>query len=339
MPQKLLRKIYRQAGLACLVLWGVGCENPSGKLVGVPPTETRKTEGAGLQTFSPSVDILFVIDDSGSMATHQINLKNNVDLFTQGLTANKFVDYHIGVVTTDDQYYSFRKTGGGVLVGSPNYVDRSTPRGTQVLQQNIMVGTSGSATEKSFDPIWQALSEPVLSNFNQGFYRPSAYLAVIFITDAEDQSTRLNPQQLEQFLLGLKNGDSSKILSYGVIVPSNTTTACARDEARTPQRIEEFFSLTGGKYYGLCDPDYGTKLALIGEDLVERVGRRVLLDRRPILDTVQVKYGSQEIPPHPESGWSYDASENAIVLGRKITWTEQPKETIVEVLFRPVEQE
>lgn len=332
-------KSFAKALLAAPVLLGLAaCENPSPKLVGEPPRETRKSEGTELQTFNPSVDILFVIDDSGSMYTHQKNMQDNVDLFTNGIATNKFVDYHIGVITTSDNYSAHLNNGGGVLSGRTKFIDRSTVNGMDILKQNIMVGTSGSGWERVFDPLNLALTEPNLSGRNVGFYRPSAYLAIVIITDAEDQSDKFDANQIHQFLLNMKKGDSSKILSYGVIIPTNDSTGCSRDEYNAPpRRIEDFFSLTKGQFYGLCDPDYGTKLARIGSDLVERIGRRVLLDRRPIIDTVEVTYGAQLIEPHPDTGWSYDATDNAIVLGRRIQWTEQPDGTTVQVYFKPAQ--
>lgn len=335
----MFRLDLKRLCLAAVAIFMVtACERSSPKLVGEPPRETRKSEGSELQTFSPNVDVLFVIDDSGSMYTHQKNLQDNVDLFTNGIASNKFVDYHIGVITTSALYDSSRRSGGGVLKGKTKFVDRNTPNGMDILKENIMVGTEGDGYEKVFDPLQMALSEPILSAENQGFYRPSAYLAIVIITDAEDQSENFDPNQIHQFLLDLKKGDSSKLLTYGVIIPTTNTTNCARDEYDGhPSRIEDFFTLTKGSFYGLCDPDYGTKLAGIGNDLVERIGRRVLLDRRPMIETVEVTYGTQQITPNADSGWSYDATENAIVLGRKIIWSEQPEGTTLEVYFKPAQ--
>jgi hypothetical protein len=332
----MFQYLFGRMTLPVILVGLTACENASPKLVGEPPRETRKSAGTELQTFNPSVDVLFVIDDSGSMYTHQKNLQDNVDLFTNGISTNKFVDYHIGVISTSDTFSSTGH-GGGVLAGRTKIVDRATINGASILKENIMVGISGSGFEKVFDPLHMALTDPVLSTKNQGFYRPSAYLAVVIITDAEDQSEVFDAAKIHQFLLDLKKGDSSKILTYGVVIPTNDPTDCSRDEYnRPPQRIEEFFSLTKAQFYSLCDPDYGTKLSRIGGDLVERIGRRVLLDRRPIIETVEVTYGAQVILPDPETGWSYDATDNAIVLGRKIAWTEQPDGTTVEVYFKPV---
>lgn len=334
-----MNTIINQSVLAlCAGLLLVGCNNTSPKLVGEPPRETRKTAGTELQTFNPTVDILFVIDDSGSMSGHQRNLQANTDLFTAGLQRNKFVDYHIGVISTSDQYGNGSRSGGGVLFGLTKYVDRNTPGGMTVLKENIMVGTSGDYIEKVFDPIRLALTDPVMSGPNAGYYRPSAHLAIVVITDAEDQSVRLDAQGAAQFLVDLKKGDSQKILTYGVIIPTGDTSGCSRDEYNgVPTRLETFFSLTKGSFYGLCDPDYGSKLARIGADLVERVGRRVLLDRRPIIDTIEVSYGNQVIHADAETGWSYDATENSVVLGRRIPWSDQPPGTTVEVYFKPVD--
>lgn len=334
---RFILKAVLTATAALLVL--SACESSTPKLVGVPPEDIRKSEGSGVQTFNPAVDILFVIDDSGSMMSHQDNLRNNLNLFTAGLVSNKFVDYHIGVITTSENYQSYSQKGGGALVGrSIKYVDRTTVDGIRVLQDAIMVGTDGSPTEMVFDPLKKALTEPNLSQSNIGFYRSNAFLAVIFITDAEDQSVELDAFKTHQFLLELKKGDSSKLLTYGVIIPATDATGCARDGGNSPERIEDFFRLTGGSYYGLCDSDYGTRLSQIGSDLVQRIGRAVNLDRIPQLDTVRVMYGDQEILPSATDGWSYSANENSIVLGQSIKWTEQPEGTTIQVYFKPIQK-
>lgn len=321
-----------------LLLALTACENSTPKLVGDPPRPPRKSQGSEVQTFNPAVDILFVIDDSGSMSSHQNLLKDNVELFTKGLAANKFVDFHIGVITTSDTFSDYTDSGGGALVGKVKYIERSTLMGFDFLKENILVGTSGDYIEKVFSPLIKALTEPMLSGTNQGFYRPSAFLAVVVITDAEDQSVTADPVDAHQFLLDLKGGDSTKILSYGAIIPTNDKTDCSRDDYnKPPTRIEEFFSLSNGQSFGLCDTDYGTKLGRIGADLVERIGRRVLLDRRPILESIEVTYGTQIIEPHPQTGWYYDGRDNAIILGSDIAWSEQPEGTTVEVYSIPAQ--
>lgn len=53
-------------------------------------------------SFTPKLDILFVIDDSGSMAPHQQRLAANIARFVESFSVEDFIDFHIGVVSTWD---------------------------------------------------------------------------------------------------------------------------------------------------------------------------------------------------------------------------------------------
>ncbi|MCB0357749.1 MAG: VWA domain-containing protein, partial [Bdellovibrionales bacterium] len=115
-------------------------------------------------TFQPMVDILFVIDNSGSMGNHQANLARNVVSFTSSIVNNVLLDYHIGVVTSD------MTTHAGELQGNPLWVERNTPNAKQVLANNLQPGTSGDYLEKFFEPLIAALYPPLVDSVNKGFY-------------------------------------------------------------------------------------------------------------------------------------------------------------------------
>jgi len=302
--------------------------------------KTQVTQDPNAQYFDPSVDILFVVDNSGSMGDHQTNLASNISLFTNQIAQNSILDYHIGVVSTDMDYcyYPPCSNQDGALVGDvTKVVSNSTPNLVQVLSANLLLGTGGSGKEQSFAPIEAALTPPLVNGANAGFYRPTATLAVIFITDAEDQSS-VSPQQLYSDLLKMKNGDAKKVLGYGVIVPT-TEQNCPRDEPDvTPVRIETFLGLVqNGKKQGnilsLCAPDYGQRLADLAKDIVEQVGSVIYLNRLPNVNTIQVTYGSAPLPKDADKGWSFDPARNAIVLGKHIDWNSQPSGSRVMVNY------
>lgn len=326
----------RKSLIGLLAFMGlVACSNSS-SVLGLPPALTgEKISDNGVEVFDPSVDILFVIDNSGSMSSHQSNLSKNINRFIQNFVKKSGLDFHIGVVSTDMENSGWSKGPCcGTLSGSPAFVERSTPNFDQVLSRNMVLGTDGSAQEESFGPVIAAFTEPNLSGSNAGFYRPKAHLAVIFVTDAEDQ-TRMRVDDFLKFLAALK-GNMAKVSVYGVIVPSNDTV-CDRDEPfATPKRIEELLSKVsnaGSNIMSLCSPDYGDHLASLGDDLLRRVGSLIYLKRRPIAGTIRVNFGSQIIPADPLVGFSYDSYRNAIVLGEKIVWSTQPTGTKVQVAY------
>jgi hypothetical protein len=248
----------------------------------------------------------------------------------------QLLDYHIGVITTTLDSWSGSKNSGGRLVGNPIFIERATVQGVQQLKKNLLVETNGSGDEKMFDPVVAALTPPMVNQANQGFYRPDAHLAIIVITDTDDQSDVQDPDSFYQFLVALKAGDKNKILSYGVYIPLRDR-ACDRSGEIEPMRLERFFSLSGAKTFGLCDADYGQKLASVGDDLVERVGKTLLLSRAPNPATIVVRFGTMILPNDLTKGWVYDPRRNALIFGDEIDWGSQPNGTQIEVDFDAAE--
>lgn len=294
------------------------------------------------QVLDPRVDILFVVDNSGSMDFHQQNLSANITRFMSAFFSRVSIDYHIGVVSTDMEQSSYGKCCGR-LIGTPSYIQVSTPLSTPDpvtdLSTRLVLGINGSASEKSFDAVMAALSPPMVSTVNQGFLRPEAHLAVIFITDAEDQSL-ISSTELYNFLVKLK-GKSEKVLAYGVIIPSGAeATNCHRDEPREPKFIEQFLSMTynsGKNILNLCAADFGDKLSFMAKDIAGQVSNTIFLNKTPNLKTLKVYFGTQLIPNDASIGWSYDSSLNAIYFGDSLLLDpNQPKGTKITIDFEVV---
>lgn len=321
-----------------LLLMGVvGCSPSTPKLIPRPEVVNDKVStDSDSVVFNPRVDILFVVDNSGSMGQHQTNLSRNMDLFIKSFSTSIQIDYNVGVVTTDMS----ERAESGRLQGVVRIVNRSTPGALGEMSKNLKVGTTGDWIERSFDPVFAALTPPLVDGYNMGFLRRDAHLAVIFITDAEDQSSQHDANSLYTFLTALK-GNKDRVLSYGVIVPSNVNN-CERDEFKGPARIEQFLALTvnaGKNTMNLCDPDFGTKLADLSKDIAKYVGGVIYLNRAPVLSTLKVVYGTQEIPQGYKTGWVFDAARNAIILGEDIVWSQQPEGTKVQVYFEAAQFE
>ena len=327
------------AVIATMVLLGCGIESPKLLPKAVFPKEEYTEKPTDFAVFNPMVDILFVIDDSGSMSGPQDNLRRNAYLFADAISRATLLDYHIGVVTTDMDNHSRR---AGRLSGSPLFVDKSTTDMVSRLSQNMVVGINGSATEVMFEPILAALSAPLETTYNQGFYRKDAYLAVIFLTDADDQGN-YQPADFLQRLIALK-GDKKKVLGYGVIRTKATEKSCPGSED-VDGRLEEFLAsvtngdLNQGNILSLCAEDYGLKLAEFAKDIVNRSAGTVKLNRLPVERTIKVTYGTQVIPNDRHEGWVYDRSTNSLFLAQGITWNYQGPGVGVKVDFEVIDIE
>lgn len=289
---------------------------------------------------SPKVDILFIIDDSGSMGSAQATVAQNIQQFTTAMEKNQFLDYQVGVISSSiGPMYSKRS---GKLIGNPNIISRTTPNGISILPSNISsVGTSGDSLEKFFDPVLEAV-DPAL-NLNPGFIRSDAFFVLIVITDAEDQSVTHSGFKVHNTLVNLKGYDSDKVLGYGVFAyPKFFADGCSTDGNGDTIRLFDFMSLFSNAFntkigggmippvtptnvptdfynltnvFSLCDALFGEKLADIGEDIRIRVSQKIPLPVRPVDGTIRLRYGNQDID---QKWWKYDFGSNSIILDPEV---------------------
>lgn len=318
-------------------LTGCSSKDSSPKLIPLEDNiPEQKTEIADItkDSFRQRLDILFVIDDSGSMGTHQANLSANAGVFADSIVKAKFLDYHVGVITSSGNNF-FGSTGGGKLVGIPRYVDRTTPDGIAKLSANMIVGTGGDATEQFFDPMVMALTDPLLSGWNAGFIRQDSYLAIIFVTDTDDQSYDHSAQDAYDFLLNFK-GNMNKLFIGAAYIPDSEAKVCSGEsDIGYTDNLPDFFKLTKATTFSLCDSDFGQKLADIGRVIAKRA-TTMYLKKIPQQGTIKVTIGAIEVPQHHDHGWGYNPVINAIEFGPNIDWDQFPDNAFPQVDFESI---
>lgn len=186
--QRVLLRVCIPAMLLLTVpWWATGCNDYPLQLLEAKPyveiTDTLK------QSDNKAVDILFVVDNSGSMKEEQEKLARNFGKFIDQLTSKDVGNYQIGIISTDMDDPLQR----GKLQGTPRIINRGNMTATQVIEafkKNIQLGIKGTSYEKALDAMRAALSPQLLgdANGNQGFLRAGALLAIIFIGDEDDCS-------------------------------------------------------------------------------------------------------------------------------------------------------
>lgn len=246
------------------------------------------------ESFAVDVDILWVIDNSGSMDAYQQAVINNSAAFISQFTASSRLHWKMGLISTD------RKESPYMGFATP--VDWQTSNAVQVFNQAVgRLGTMGDGlAEATFQP-----TVNVLSAYPK-WLRPNAYFIVIAVSDELEQST----MDTNTFLNSIQRklgGDLSKFIVYGVYGPDSNDM--------WNRKYEEVVNRTGGKIYSLQSPDYGVLLADLGKDLVQKttvVNPIVLLDQRPIAKTIQVYYKGRFLIPTKE--WTYNPEYNFIEI-------------------------
>lgn len=322
----------------------VGCGKETPKVV---PTakifEEEVTEKpSDFVVYDPRVDILFVIDNSGSMSDAQEEVSRSTRLFATEIARATLLDYHIGVTSTDMWCgIGAGPLSCGKLVGTPNFVQKTTPDQVRKLARRMMLGTNGSASEQMFAPVKAALSPPLSSTTNKGFYRDGAFLAIIFITDAADQSA-IGAKDLLNFLLA-KKIDPEKVLAYGAIRKLKEADTCLKGVEPLDGKLESFLeSVTNGgpsqgNIVSLCEKNFGRKLANFAKDIVQRTANSIRLKKIPDVKTIRVLYGSQEIPNEYGTGWTYEPKTNSIALGGEVPWDTTQKNPQLRIDFTAIE--
>lgn len=288
----------------------------------------------------PMVDILFVVDDSGSMISHQQNLASHIDRLVNKLIGSG-VDFHGGIISGAVD----PKNDMGYLRGNPLVVKSDDANAKESLSRNLLLGTNGHWEESVFSPIMAALSEPLKSGVNKGFRRDHAALAIVLLTDAAEQSD-ITATKFIDFLNTKLSVGKEEISVNGVLVPTDNTFICNRDGDLKPIQLEQVIAEYGGEVLNLCSPIFGKGIEKIAENILERLSlglkfiRRIPLTIEPNVDSIEVTYGIQVIVRGDlRRGWVYDVATNDIVLGKELKLLSQNPRLKLVVKFVPVEWE
>jgi len=144
----------------------------------------------------PAVDVLFVIDNSGSMAGYQLLVGLRFEEFLYWF-ADAEVDYRIAVTTTttERRVYTDEFCDQGDLdeqadpgrMHLETIITPETPNARDVFADVVNVGTCGSGDEQGLEASRMFFSED-LAVANSAFLRDEAALSVIFISDEQDAS-------------------------------------------------------------------------------------------------------------------------------------------------------
>jgi hypothetical protein len=256
-----------------------------------PPPPPPGDAGPGCQ----AIDVLFVIDNSGSMGQEQQNLIANFPGFISVLDQSG-LDYRVAVTTTGRDYdYNMQTPFGNVpqnqdggdngamlKPGACNmtkrWIDKTDPDVATTFSCVANVGTSGPSDEMPLSAMRDAFEERMADGTNMGFHRPEALLAVVFLTDEEDcsyeQSVTLSFSQtlcdaqmepvgnyvsfLDQF-----TGNHTRWAVAAIAGKGPGQCSSSFGDADEATRLKEFVNLTGANatMSSICDGDLSIGLS------------------------------------------------------------------------------
>lgn len=246
--------------------------------------------GDGPQGGCQKIDVLFVIDNSGSMGQEQANLIANFPSFITVLNQSG-LDYRVAVTTTSREY-AYTMAGLPINTGSgedgamlqpagcnmtKRWIDRSDPDPVTTFSCVANIGTGGNNDEMPLGAMRDAFEDRMQDGTNVGFRRADALLGVVFLTDEEDcsyeQSVSLGfgeslcDDQMEPVanyvaFLDLKTGHRSRWAAAAIAGPGPGTCSSTFGTAEEATRLKEFVSLAGAQAHmsSICDGDLSASL-------------------------------------------------------------------------------
>lgn len=257
-----------------------------------PHTQTH------IQSNTEPLDLLFVVDNSGSMFHIHQQLASQMTSFMEDFL-DRGVDYHIGVITTDSPLLQ--------EFDSINYIDTNYIHPVEWMESVLNnMGAQGYGIEKGLDQM-KAATETTLQN---GFWRDEAIFAVVYVSDEEDQSVHY-PSHYTMHLNSIKT-DPALIRQYAVTgdIPTGCSysTGSMTVYAQPGYGYNDIVQDFNGNIYSICALDWGIQMRDLAENIL---GRRVfsLEKENPILDTIEVKINGQITDK-----WAYDAANNSVVM-------------------------
>jgi hypothetical protein len=222
------------------------------------------------------VDLLFVVDNSGSMKNEQDNLVASFPGFVTEIQ-QQLADaesLHIGVASTDaydgnenpcDNVLGalITRTGGtnssnavcGPYVSGKRYMSEMDDLASRFACA-AQVGTSGASNEKPLEAALRGIGPELNAPgaCNDGFLREDALLVLVVITDEEEEGSDGNPQDWYDQVVALKGGVETNIVVLSLIGPENPECASAAEIA---YRIVEFTEkFTYGSIGQICADTY-----------------------------------------------------------------------------------
>jgi hypothetical protein len=244
------------------------------------------------------VDILFVVDNSGSMRSNQTNLTNNFSSFMNTFAAAG-VSYQIAIITTDS--HSF--------VG--DVISNLTPDPVAEFNSQInSIGTGGNANEAG---LWAAYMSTTVGNASPsaatGFFRSSSRLVVVYVSDEKDHSVYRNssmlPYDYANSLLSLKS--SSDLVVAHAISGDYPSGCTGNGGAEFGSGYYDVVSALSGTFMSICDDDWSVTMDTLARDSIALTG--FPLTEKAVGGTIEVKVNGIV-----NTDWYFEQSSNTVIF-------------------------
>ncbi len=270
------------------------------------------------------VDILWVVDNSGSMSEEIQRVKDEFDSFL-GDFIDLGLDFHMGVTTTDMD----NPSESGRLQGNPTYIDHDTPNPYDKFGAAIddIYSHKGSANEAGLDAAKAALTDPLLTGDNAGFLRTrnddgdEVATHIIVVSDEDDYSS-VSPGAFTGWLEGLESDPDLAALSAICGDPGTTMFdgGCTEWDGMTMYSAmagTDYYNVamdTGGHWSSICTASFAEELEYLSLVSQGLTAVYYLTHEPSSIALTTVDVNGTEVGYSAIDGWTWSSTTNAITF-------------------------
>lgn len=231
-------------------------------------------------------DIVFYVDQSGSMLDDQERLRQNFTRFV-GILEELDLDWQMMVVTNEDGCHN------------EAILDRDSADAAGVFSRAVD-GPYGRWTEAGLSLVAEALDDAGPGGCNEGFLRPNAKTTAVMVSDEPEQS-----RQDWDHYVGRMRAVAPTIGITSIV--GDVPDGCPTADPGTG--YVEASLATGGAILSICNEDWSSYFETIAELSARGQTDTFVLTSVPDPDTLVV-----HVDGAPSAEWTYDATWNAIVF-------------------------
>ena len=250
------------------------------------------------------LDILIVMDDSGTMKTTQSRVASHLDSLLNQLHK---VNWQIAVATTTSS--CLRSFDGVTLLTADDY--KSNPDAVERLYRGLIVaGTDGSPKERGIKSAAEAAIGKCGNTVND-WKRPDSKLAILIVTDekhcgsAQKEGCEGEPWNKSSYVFNTVNRPKEKIQVFGLLMKqtadqySESSGPCPGSGGYDDQYPTEYIRLieeTGGIHSEICQFNFGPVLTEISASVSAGIKTDFILRHAPTPETTIVTIGGNPVP-------------------------------------------
>ncbi len=262
------------------------------------PVDTIKDNFTVNPSQENKIDLLWVIDNSGSMKNEQEAIADNFNQFIKHFVS-KNIDFRMNIITTDTLNSAGEPDWSLDETLTSEFHSLNPDLFFENFEEAVQVGIKGHHEEKGLEA-----AQVFFYKYSHDFFRPNSHTAIIYVSDEEDQSSDSVQSYVNHAQSFLNNNTE---LQMHAIVRTKDLEGSGGSISNGGARYIEAADLTSGLNEEINNDFYNT-LNKIGENIVINI-QNFVLSKTPKLDSVKVYVDSLFL--HPDN-WEYNSTLNSI---------------------------